>query len=209
MGNLHPLSEDYKVLAFDWLGCGGSARPKFNAESTEDAENFFLESFESWRKEMGLDQFILIGHSLGGYLSTVYALRYPERVNKLILVSPVGIPRKPDEGWDGKKKPLFIKVARKFWEWNFTWQGIVRAAGPKGPDLMAKIARKRFPKEEPETVERMATYLYQTTALKGSGEYALNHILEPGAWARQPLCDRLPRLQVPVSFIYGSNDWMN
>jgi len=35
----------------------------------------------------------LIGNSLGGYLITVYALRYPERVHKLLLLSPVGFPR--------------------------------------------------------------------------------------------------------------------
>jgi pimeloyl-ACP methyl ester carboxylesterase len=34
----------------------------------------------------------LIGHSLGGYLSTQYALRYPDRIQKLILMSPAGYP---------------------------------------------------------------------------------------------------------------------
>ena len=38
----------------------------------------------------------LIGHSLGGYLSVAYALRHPARVNKLILISPAGIPRGPE-----------------------------------------------------------------------------------------------------------------
>jgi cardiolipin-specific phospholipase len=33
---------------------------------------------------------------LGGYLSVAYALRYPERVNKLVLLSPAGVPRDPD-----------------------------------------------------------------------------------------------------------------
>lgn len=37
----------------------------------------------------------MVGHSLGGYLSTAYALKYPHRVNKLVLVSPVGIPKSP------------------------------------------------------------------------------------------------------------------
>jgi pimeloyl-ACP methyl ester carboxylesterase len=30
----------------------------------------------------------LLGHSLGGYLGTVYALKYPDRVDRLILASP-------------------------------------------------------------------------------------------------------------------------
>ncbi|KAF7355098.1 AB hydrolase-1 domain-containing protein [Mycena sanguinolenta] len=57
----------------------------------------FVDSLETWRKKMQLEQITLIGHSLGGYLSTVYALKYPERVHKLILLSPAGVPRNPDE----------------------------------------------------------------------------------------------------------------
>ena len=38
----------------------------------------------------------LVGHSLGAYLSVVYALRWPERVERLVLLSPAGVPRDPD-----------------------------------------------------------------------------------------------------------------
>jgi cardiolipin-specific phospholipase len=38
--------------------------------------NYFLDSLEAWRKEMGIERMHLLGHSWGGYLSTRYAQKY-------------------------------------------------------------------------------------------------------------------------------------
>ncbi|CAR21846.1 KLTH0C01254p [Lachancea thermotolerans CBS 6340] len=92
--------------ALDMLGCGLSSRPRFpgtglissvikrgrvTKEEVYEAENFFIDSLEKWRQQRKLDKFVLVGHSLGGYLSCCYALKFPERVEKLVLVSPVGV----------------------------------------------------------------------------------------------------------------------
>ncbi|KAH3674425.1 hypothetical protein WICMUC_003262 [Wickerhamomyces mucosus] len=85
--------------ALDLLGYGLSSRPKlphFKKVSKEDTlkvEDFFIESVEEWRKARNIDKFLLVGHSLGGYLSSLYALKYPEHVDQLVLVSPVGVER--------------------------------------------------------------------------------------------------------------------
>ncbi|KAI1788983.1 alpha/beta-hydrolase [Ganoderma leucocontextum] len=92
------------VYAVDWLGMGRSARVPFQVKAkredidgrVREAETFFVDSLEQWRQKMGLESMTLVGHSLGGYLSVVYALRYPTRVNKLILLSPAGVPRDPN-----------------------------------------------------------------------------------------------------------------
>ena len=60
------------------------------------AEHFFISSLEEWRKSVGVEKMILVGHSLGGYLASAYTVRYPERVSGLILVSPAGVPRGPE-----------------------------------------------------------------------------------------------------------------
>ncbi len=73
--------------------------------------------------------------------------------------------------------------------------GIVRLLGPGGPGMVRSAMVKRFPGESPEVLECIAPYLYQVTAAPGSGEYALNLLLEPGAWSRRPLCERLLNLQ--------------
>ncbi|WFD42361.1 hypothetical protein MPSI1_001003 [Malassezia psittaci] len=94
-----------RFFALDWLGMGRSSRPPYtlphskarSAERVEAAESYFLTSLEQWREKMQIDKMVLVGHSLGGYLSIAYALKYPERVERLVLVSPVGI---PEGSWD-------------------------------------------------------------------------------------------------------------
>lgn len=51
-------------------------------------ENHFIDSLEDWRKKIGLEKMTLAGHSLGGYFATCYSKKYPERVEKLYLISP-------------------------------------------------------------------------------------------------------------------------
>ena len=60
------------------IGFGRSSRPKFSSDALE-AEREVVASIEEWRKEMKLNRFILLGHSMGGFLATSYAIRYPER----------------------------------------------------------------------------------------------------------------------------------
>lgn len=83
---------------------GRSARVPFRIKAKRDdipgrvreAESFFVDSLEEWRTKMGVEKMTLIGHSLGAYFSVAYALRYPTRVHKLILLSPAGVPHNPD-----------------------------------------------------------------------------------------------------------------
>jgi len=39
---------------------------------------------------MRIDKFYLMGHSFGGYISSLYAFKYPHRIGHLFLVSPAG-----------------------------------------------------------------------------------------------------------------------
>ncbi|KAF9534366.1 Alpha/Beta hydrolase protein [Crepidotus variabilis] len=96
-------SHHTSVYALDWLGMGRSARVPFVVKAkrddtkkrVEEAERFFVDSLEEWRIKMGLERMTLIGHSLGAYLSVAYSLKYPERVHKLVLLSPAGVTRAP------------------------------------------------------------------------------------------------------------------
>lgn len=87
------------VYFLDWLGMGRSSRPTFQLTArltdtnarVEQAEDFFLDSLEEWRSKMGIEKMTLVGHSLGAYLVTAYALRFPRHVHRLVLLSPAGV----------------------------------------------------------------------------------------------------------------------
>ena len=101
--NFEPLSrpKGWRLYALDMLGMGNSARPNFKIRATDpkekiaEAENWFIDALEEWRRARKIEKFTLMGHSLGGYLAVSYALKYPGHLNKLILASPVGIPEDP------------------------------------------------------------------------------------------------------------------
>lgn len=215
------LAAGWRTFAVDPLGTGLSGRPPFKARNTQQAEDFFINALAKWREEQGIDKFILVGHSMGGYLSAVYALRHPSHVQHLVLVCPAGIGKRP-EGWQppaAVRDPWTVRgqvfrMAKTFWDWGLTPGSVIRAAGPWGPRFTEGYTRRRFKQGHALTEEETVAfhrYAYAVLAAKGSGEFALRHILAPFAFPRQPLEDRLPELKssVPLTFIYGEHDWMD
>ena len=90
-----PLSDHFNAFFIDMLGMGLSSREPYEPSHAEYSRDYFVRFIEAWRISKGLDKFYLVGHSLGGYISSLYAIQYPERVKKLLLVSPIGFNLKP------------------------------------------------------------------------------------------------------------------
>jgi pimeloyl-ACP methyl ester carboxylesterase len=79
-------SSGYAGYALDLLGHGESEKPESPKDYT--AENVY-KHFSGWIDSLHFDEpMTLVGHSLGGGLSILYALRNPERVRALVLVNP-------------------------------------------------------------------------------------------------------------------------
>lgn len=85
------LNGKYHVIAIDLMGMGCSSRPDFLAQSTREAGLFFVESLELWRRQMKLKKMTLVCHSMGSYIGAKYAHIFPEYVEKMVLLSPLGV----------------------------------------------------------------------------------------------------------------------
>ena len=49
-----------------------------------------MDAIEDWRRAKKIEKMTVAGHSFGGYLSTCYAYKYSNRVERLCLISPAG-----------------------------------------------------------------------------------------------------------------------
>ena len=68
-------------------------------KKAKDCIDYFVFSIEAWMQTTKYNQenYTLCGHSLGGYLSSYYSIKFPTNLNKLVLLSPVGVPRAPPD----------------------------------------------------------------------------------------------------------------
>lgn len=223
--NIHALASipNSRLYSLDWLGMGCSSRSPYKMrgsaprtrERVEASETFFLEALEEWREKMQIEKMVLVGHSLGGYLSTVYALKHPERVSKLVLVSPAGFPDGTAEkivGNDPRVRrfgPRTLRFMGWLWDRNVSPFSILRASTMFGPMLMGMYTRRRFQMLTPEELQTLHAYCHGIFTDKASSEQCLCDILAPGAFARYPLVHRVAPLKMPVTFLYGEHDWMD
>lgn len=129
MLNFDELSANRPVFAIDLLGFGRSSRPNFSADP-EKIEEQYVMFLEAWREKMGIPKMILLGHSLGGFISSSYAIKYPERVEHLILADPWGFTAAPDRNQQTFVQRYIMQLFTKFPPFR-----MVRAAGPLAPKL--------------------------------------------------------------------------
>lgn len=109
---LNPLTNNYRFIYYDQRGCGKSSRPIETFSSTNFYQNTqILEKtlgitaqiadIERIRRHLGEGKLIIIGHSFGGFLASLYAAEFPDQVEALILIAPANVLQLPQtEGED-------------------------------------------------------------------------------------------------------------
>ena len=99
MHGLNSLTDAYRFHYYDQRGCGESTRPINRFTSTNVYQNMQtldrslglgvqIADIERIRRILGDEKLILIGHSWGGFLASLYAAEFPDNVTALILIAP-------------------------------------------------------------------------------------------------------------------------
>ena len=85
LGDLGGLSSTCQLILLDLRGTGQSAVPEDGASYRCDR---LVDDVEALRRRLGLDRMDMLAHSAGANLAVLYAARHPERVRRLVLVTP-------------------------------------------------------------------------------------------------------------------------
>ena len=134
----------------------------------------------------------LVGHSLGGYLAGMYAMRQynnilndhdmttetiltkkkrTQNLTKLILASPVGFRPQPTSPQRSRiasstNMPPALRLVDALWSANFTPQALIRLMGSiRGRDAVKRALRGRIPQLDESELVLLSDYLYHVTVL--------------------------------------------
>lgn len=119
----------YRVIAPDQIGFCASTKPaayQFSFAQLAANTRALLQS-------KGIERATIVGHSMGGMLAARYALQYPQAVEQLVLVNPIGLEDWQAEGvpyaaidplYQGELKTSFesIKAYQLRYYYNGNWK---------------------------------------------------------------------------------------
>ena len=84
--NVGPLSESYRVLLMDMPGFGKTDY----VQSNESFPTITARTIRDLMDTLGIEKASLIGNSMGGASSVTFAIDYPDRIDKLVLMGAAG-----------------------------------------------------------------------------------------------------------------------
>ena len=88
--DLEPLTRAHRVIYYDQRGGGRSTLPSDPALLTIDHH---VQDLEALRRHLGLEKMTILAHSFGPAIAALYAIKYPEHVERMIFLGPIP-PRK-------------------------------------------------------------------------------------------------------------------
>ncbi len=181
------LTPAHSFWAMDLRGRGLSDKPP-----TGYALDHHILDLHCLLEDCGLNRAVLMGHSLGAYISLAFAARYPERVKKLILMDGGG--QLSDKQWDQVDiviKPSLDRLGQVF---------------PSFEEYVALL--KAAPILQPWTPAIEAYFRYESEEVEGGVRSRINpeHIQEESQNMRQASpADFYPKVNCPVLILRATD----
>lgn len=114
--DLLPLAQTNRVIHYDQRGAGRSTL--VTDAAALDAQRF-ADDLEAVRRHFGLERLTLLGHSWGAAVAALYAMKHPQRVERMVLVGPMPL----------RREALRESFARVRQSGDAEWQRQLRARG--------------------------------------------------------------------------------
>jgi len=102
------LSKYYTVYVPDLPGFGHS-------QSMGDycSLSSFVAFVDGFSHSLGLERFHLVGHSMGGCIALLYALKFPHKIERLTLVSSIGLGKEISLWIRALSSPVFGRIIKE------------------------------------------------------------------------------------------------
>ena len=86
-GNFPVFAGQFRTVIMDMPGFGKSQRPELERAYPRVAADGLARLLDG----VGIEKANLLGNSMGGYVALEFALAYPDRVNRMVLMGPGGL----------------------------------------------------------------------------------------------------------------------
>jgi pimeloyl-ACP methyl ester carboxylesterase len=104
------LGQSYRTYALDFWGFGDSGK-KRETYAVQD----FVHLVDQFMDQLGIAEAPLVGHSMGGTVSLLVALQFPNRVNKVVVVGSPMV---------GSSLSLLLKLFGRRWIGSLVYHNI-------------------------------------------------------------------------------------
>lgn len=180
----------FRCLAVDLPGFGQSPMPRDQITITG-----YGTLVSELLEELGISAASIVGNSMGGFIASELAICFPERVERLVLVSAAGL------SVEDLRNDMGMAMLHRL---DFLLGACVGWFAAKS-DLVARRERLRF-----ATFSIVAAHPQQLPAplvaecLRGSGKPGFMPSVE--ALTTYPIRERLPEIGCPVLIVWGTKD---
>ncbi len=176
------FEKKYRVIAIDLRGHG-----KSEIEDKEINADDLINDIDGFLEKKGISKINLIGHSMGGMIAQYFTLKYPEKVEKLVLISTTS-------GGPQRKIPeSYIKFIK-----STTVDNLI--------DIMSRSASIPLKKMKPERRE-FYKKLQKWSVERRSKAISINtYIRYLQTSSKINLRNRINEIKVPTLILYGDKD---